>query len=157
MGVGITPTPPKKEPFNTKSMKEKIIVNVSWCGKNFSASLSENVPGAVVFTAANFRELKKEARASLNFHLEGMEDDGDEVPAWWKNGQYEFIFRYSDFASELKAYSDIVSLNALAWVTGINPHLLSHYATGLKKPRQQQREKIINGLHTIGRELLAVV
>ena len=25
---------------------EKIIVNVSWCDKNYSAALSENVPGA---------------------------------------------------------------------------------------------------------------
>ena len=27
---------------------EKIIVNVSWCDKNYGAALSENVPGAVV-------------------------------------------------------------------------------------------------------------
>lgn len=137
-------------------MKEKIIVNVSWCGKNFSASLSNNVPGAVVFTAANFRELQKEARASLDFHLEGMESDGDEVPAWWKSGEFEFIYQYSDFASELQAYSDLISFSALSSITGINKNQLSHYATGLKKPRPQQRAKIVDGLHAIGRVLLAV-
>ena len=26
---------------------EKIIVNVSWCDKNYGAALGENVPGAV--------------------------------------------------------------------------------------------------------------
>ena len=138
-------------------MKEKIIVNVSWCGKNFSASLSENVPGAVVFTASNFRELQKEAQVSLDFHLEGMQEDGDEVPAWWLNGDYEFQFQYSDVASLLQAYSDLVPLVSISHASGINQHQLSHYANGIKQPRPQQRQRIVDGIHKIGRELLAVV
>ena len=39
---------------------EKITVNVSWCNKNFAASLGDNVPGAVVFTADSFEELQRE-------------------------------------------------------------------------------------------------
>ena len=35
---------------------EKITVNVSWCNKNFAASLGDNVPGAVVFTADSFED-----------------------------------------------------------------------------------------------------
>ena len=138
-------------------MKECIIVNVSWCGKNFSASLSENVPGAVVFTAHNFRELQQEAKASLDFHLEGMQEDGEDVPAWWLSGDYEFKFQYSDVASLLKAYSDLVPLVSLSYATGINQHQLSHYANGLKQPRPQQRKRIVEGMHKIGRELMAVV
>ncbi len=53
---------------------EKIRVDVSWCENNFSASLGENVPGAVVFTADTFVELQKEAQESLDFHVEGMID-----------------------------------------------------------------------------------
>ena len=37
---------------------EKIVVDVSWCDKNFGASLSENVPGAVVVTAKSYDELR---------------------------------------------------------------------------------------------------
>ena len=48
---------------------EKIIVNVSWCDKNFGAALSENVPGAVVVTAKTYDELIKEVRDTLNFHI----------------------------------------------------------------------------------------
>ena len=33
---------------------EKIIVNVAWCDKNFGGTLSDNVPGAVVFTARTY-------------------------------------------------------------------------------------------------------
>lgn len=138
-------------------MSEKIIVNVSWCGKNFSASFSENVPGAVVFTANNFRELQKEAKESLDFHLEGMQEDGEEVPEWWLSNDYEFLYQYTDVASLLKAYSDLLPLVSLSHATGINQHLLSHYANGLKKPRPQQRKRIVEGMHKIGKELLSVV
>lgn len=136
---------------------EKIIVNVSWCGKNFSASLSDNVPGAVVFTASTFRELQKEAKESLDFHLEGMREDGDEVPSWWLSGDYEFVYQYSDVASLLQAYSDLVPLASISRASGINQCLLSHYANGLKRPRPQQRQRIVDGIHKIGRELLTVV
>jgi hypothetical protein len=36
---------------------EKIVVNVSWCDKNYGAALSDNVPGAVVVTAKSYDEL----------------------------------------------------------------------------------------------------
>lgn len=51
---------------------EKIIVNVAWCDKNFGGSLGSNVPGAVVFTAPTFEALQKEAKDSLEFHVEGL-------------------------------------------------------------------------------------
>jgi hypothetical protein len=38
----------------------------------------------------------------------------------------------------------------------INQHQLSHYANGIKKPRPEQRRRIVEGLHKIGRELIAV-
>jgi len=34
--------------------------------------------------------------------------------------------------------------------------VLSHYATGLKKPRPNQRKKIEEALHSLGNELLAL-
>ncbi len=138
-------------------MKEKIIVNVSWCGKNFSASLSENVPGAVVFTGKNFSEIQKEAKESLDFHLEGMQEDGDEVPQWWLDGDYEFEYKYTDTATLLQVVSETVSLVAISRVSGINQHLLSHYANGLKQPRPQQRQRIVEGIHSLGRQLLSAV
>ena len=138
-------------------MKEQITVNVSWCGKNFSASLGDNVPGAVVFTANTFRELRKEARESLDFHFEGMQEDGEEVPSWWLSGDYEFVYQYTDVASLLQAYSDLVPLVSISRASGINQRLLSHYANGVKRPRPQQRQRIVEGIHKIGRELLTVV
>ena len=135
---------------------EKIVVNVQWCDKNFGASLSENVPGAVVFTAKTFPELQKEAKESLYFHLECLQEDGDEVPQWWLDGDYEFEYNLVDTATVLRAYEPYVSLAAISRATGINQHQLSHYANGIKVPREQQRMRIIDGLHSIGRRLMAV-
>ena len=136
---------------------EKIRVDVAWCDKNFGASLGENVPGAVVVTAKTFAELQKEVKDTLAFHIEGMVRDGDEVPQWLTEGDYEFEYNFMDVAALLRAYEPFVSLAAISRSSGINQHLLSHYANGIKKPRQQQRERIVEGIHNIGKELLAIV
>ena len=136
---------------------EKIRVDVAWCDKNFGASLGENVPGAVVVTAKTFAELQKEVKDTLAFHIEGMVRDGDEVPQWLAEGNYEFEYNFMDVAALLRAYEPFVSLAAISRSSGINQHLLSHYANGIKKPRPQQRERIVEGIHNIGKELLAIV
>lgn len=136
---------------------EKITVNVQWCDKNFGASFSENVPGAVVFTADTFEKLQKEAAETLRFHIDGMVADGDSVPQWLIDEDYKFEYSYFDVATLLKVCESYASLAAISRASGINQHQLSHYANGIKKPRPQQRQRIIEGIHRIGRELISVV
>lgn len=135
---------------------EKIRIDVAWCEKNFSAALGEIVPGAVVFTAKTFEELKKEARASMEFHIEGLLEDGDEVPQWIIDGDYEFDYHFINTAALIRSCEPFTSIAAISRATGINQHQLSHYANGLKNPRPQQRQRIVEGIHKIGRELLSV-
>lgn len=132
---------------------EKIIVNVAWCDKNFGGSFGDNVPGSVVFTARTFDELQKVAKETLDFHVDGMLENGEDVPEWLKAGDYEFEYNYYDVATLLHAYGQLVSLAAISRASGINQGLLSHYANGIKKPRPEQRRRIVDGLHKIGREL----
>ena len=73
-------------------MMEKIIVAVAWCDRNYGGSLGSNVPGAVVFTAPTFEVLQKEAKESLEFHIEGLVKNREDVPEWLKNGDYEFEY-----------------------------------------------------------------
>ena len=73
-------------------MMEKVIVDVAWCDRNYGGSLGSNVPGAVVFTAPTFEVLQKEAKESLEFHIEGLMENGEDVPEWLKNGDYEFEY-----------------------------------------------------------------
>ena len=140
------------------NMEEKKIIKVyvEWTDKNFCASLSDNVPGSIVITAKNIIELKREVAETLKFHIEGMLADGDEVPQWLVEGNYEFDFDYLSAAALIKACEPYVSLAALSRATGINQRQLSHYANGIRHPRPEQRKRIVEGMHKIGRELLSV-
>ena len=71
---------------------EKIKVNVQWRGANFGVSLGNNVPGAVVFYTNTFEELQKKAAETLRFHVKGMLEDGDDVPQWLVDGDYDFEY-----------------------------------------------------------------
>lgn len=71
---------------------EKIIVTVAHTGNNYSASLGNNVPGAVVLTADTYEELQQKVPETLRFHVEGMMADGDDVPQWLKDGNYKFAY-----------------------------------------------------------------
>lgn len=138
------------------SKKEIIKVFVGWTEKNFSASLSDNVPGAVVIAAKDVAELKREVIETLRFHVEGMLVDGDEVPQWLADGDYELEYEYISAAALIHACEPYATIAALSRVTGINQRQLSHYANGLRNPRPEQRKRIVEGLHSIGRELLSV-
>ena len=74
----------------------------------------------------------------MKFHVEGLVENGEDVPEWLKNGDYEFVYNYLDATTLLKAYSPYVSLAAISRASGINQSLLSHYVNGLKKPREHQ-------------------
>lgn len=138
------------------SKKEIIKVFVEWTEKNFSASLSDNVPGAVVIAAKDITELKREVIETLRFHVEGMLADGDEIPQWLADGDYELEYEYISAAALIHACEPYATIAALSRATGINQRQLSHYANGLRNPRPEQRKRIVEGLHSIGRELLSV-
>lgn len=133
---------------------KKITVHVSWYEKNFGAALGDEVPGAVVLTAKTFEELQEAVPETLRFHIEGLLEDGEEeVPAWLAKGDYELEWDL-DTAALLQVCSQYATLAAISRASGVNERQLSHYANGTKKPRQPQRQRIIEGLHKIGRSLM---
>ena len=139
--------------LKTNDMK-KIKVHVSWYEKNFGASLGGEVPGAVVLTAKTFEELQEAVPETLRFHVEGLLEDGEEeVPEWLAKGDYEFEWDL-DTAALLQVCSQYATLAAISRASGVNERQLSHYANGTKKPRQPQRQRIVEGLHKIGRSLM---
>lgn len=77
------------------------------------------------------------------------------IPAILK-GDYELVYRF-DTESLLNYYKKIFTNSALERLTGINQRQLQHYSSGLKKPRPAQKKKIVEALHQLGSELMAVV
>lgn len=112
------------------------------------------LPGWVVTGNDNFDEFKKYVQESIDFYVDCARQDGDPYPAVF-DGEYQIIYKF-DVASLLEYYRGIFSFSALQTITGINQKQLCHYASGLKKPRPQQVEKIANGLHQLAKELLTV-
>ena len=60
-----------------------------------------------------------------------------------------------DFKQFFEFYK-VINAKHLAHRIGMNESLLSQYVTGKKKPSKKQIERIIDGLHEIGKELMEI-
>ena len=126
-------------------MKKEINVLISWSGDNYCVGTGE-IEGVVVVTGKTIDGVKKEFEDAFDFHLE----DSDSV----KNYTLNYQLQTSALLHKLDGF---ITRSALSRVTGINEQQLSHYITGRRNPRPKQREKIIEGIHKIGNELINVV
>jgi predicted RNase H-like HicB family nuclease len=97
---------------------------------------------------------KEDAKAALAAYIEILKKYGKPIPEILSE-DYELKFEF-DIEALLKYIDGTVTKTALAKASGINASQLSHYSSGLKKPRKEQREKIISGLHKLGKDLLSV-
>ena len=97
---------------------------------------------------------KNDAKSALEGYLVALNKCHQPIPEVLQ-GEYKLVYQF-DVEALLKYIEGTVTKTALAKASGINPTQLSHYSSGLKKPRKQQREKIIAGLHKLGRDLLSV-
>lgn len=127
-------------------------VLIDW-DENYGA-VSEAMSGCVA-TAKTVEAVKEAYTSALNFHLDGMKKDGDEIPHIFK-GKYQLEFELSAQAL-LHKFDGVLTRAALSRVTGINEKLLGHYMSGYRNPRRAQRQKIVEGIHKVGKELIAVV
>jgi hypothetical protein len=132
---------------------EKITVTVGLTATNYCARLIIG-EGIVVATAKTFDDIKKEMQSAVEFHLEGMHEDGDDIPDVFLNS-FQLVYQF-DSESLLSHYKGIITNAALERLTGINRRQLTHYASGLRKPRPAQRQKIEGALHRLGKELLEI-
>lgn len=150
-GLKLLPLPRKN------ILSKKIRVDVSWCDDSFSASIAEIVPRAYVFTASTFAELQIEVEEHLDSHINRMVAEGNNVPQWFVNKDYEFEYKFLDAVSLLNAYTPYITLAAISRASGINQSQLSQYAIGLKKAGPKQMKRIMDAIHKIGKELTAAV
>ena len=55
---------------------QKIVINVEWCGSNYSGGYGNPDLGVCVATGDTWEEFKQEFAEAMDFHLEGMEEHG---------------------------------------------------------------------------------
>lgn len=131
---------------------ENIIVNIEFVEKNFGAWV-EGFNG-VISTGSTPLETKQNIKEAIEFHLEGMREDGDPIPSVFE-GEYKLVYKF-DTMSLLKYYKGILGNVGIERLTGINNKQLNHYATGHRKPSEGTKQKILNALHQFGEELMTV-
>jgi len=122
-------------------------------GKDGYGVSFEEIPNVIGF-GETVELAKKDAKDSLFFYVECLNKINEDIPEILQ-GEYELIFQF-DVEALLKYIGGTVTKTALAKASGINATQLSHYSSGLKKPRKKQRDKIIAGLHKLGNELISV-
>ena len=136
---------------------KKIDVSISWSGKNYAALASgEIINGSVLITNKSLFDLKNEFKESLEFHFEAAIQDGDTFPDWILKKEYELNF-ILETSALLRYATKYTSLAAISRASKINQRQLSHYANARSVPREPQRQRIVEGLHEIGKEFLSFV
>ena len=129
---------------------EKAIILVDW-DRNYSAATKDERI-ACIATGRSLEELRINFERSLKLHLQGMKEDGEDIPAEFSE-DYELVYYLTGKA--LMHYVDqYVTRKALSRETGINLQQLSHYAKGHRNPRPEMQEKIIQGIRNIGKQLI---
>lgn len=134
---------------------EKIKAQIGYSGKNYSCGWGYPGVGAVIATSKTFEGIKKEFVDSLDFHVEGMLLDGDDVPQWLRDKDYEIEYVLTAGAL-IRQAEEFTTMAAISRATGINQKQLSHYANGTKEARPAQRARIVEGLHKIGQACMAM-
>ena len=134
---------------------EKIKVFLSWSGDNYAAGSGE-INGVVVATGKTLEGVKNAFKESFEFHVESSVADGDALPTYLVDGNYELDFELQ-VSALLHKLDGIITRAALARVTGIDQRQLGHYIQGIREPRPKTRGKIIRGIQQLGKELTAVV
>ena len=119
--------------------KKKIYITVEKTDTGYSAFTEDE---QVYSTGQNIPELYKNL-------IEALELASDDPEAVITTDQLQLNLDLQQFFK----YYKVINANFLAERIGMNPTLLSQYVSGTKRPSARQKEKIIQGIHMIGREL----
>jgi predicted RNase H-like HicB family nuclease len=122
-----------------QTIKKKIKVTIEKTDTGFSA-FCDDYP--VYTTGRTVPVLVDNALEAVNLYFE---DEGIEFAP--ENLRFEIDFK------QFFQYYKVLNSKYHAHKIGMNPTLLSQYVQGHKKPSTKQTEKILAGIHQIGKEL----
>jgi predicted RNase H-like HicB family nuclease len=129
-----------------------IIVILEKSENNYSAYIPA-LDGCVA-TGDSLDETKQRIVEAVEFHLDGMKEEGLEIPESFQN-DYHFSYKI-DIESLFDWFSGVLTKSGVSKLTGMNPSLLSQYASGIKRPSSKQTKKIEQAIHSFGEELVNI-
>jgi predicted RNase H-like HicB family nuclease len=127
---------------------EKVVIVVER-SKDFFDAYARDCEG-VYGAGATVDEAKKNVLEAIEL----LKANSSDVPEILR-GEYEVAYSY-DVRSFLHHYSAIFTMAALERMTGIDQRQISRYASGLRRPRQAQLEKLDAAIHRLSNELSQV-
>ena len=128
-----------------KKLKSKFDVNVEITETGYSAYLEYKLSESLYSTGSNITELNRNLVEAFNLLLEDK-DMFVETDNLCLSIDLQQFFEYYK----------VINSRYVANRIGMNPALLSQYTTGKKKPSKKQKMKIMDGLNTIGAELIGL-
>lgn len=135
-------------------MKNKKVLAIIEASDTGFGIYSDNLPGITGY--GNTIDIaKKDLESAIEDVMESYKEDGLKPPEWLNEGMLDFVYKY-DLVSLFESFG-VFDVSALAKKIGINPSLLRQYKSGITTSiSQKQKDKIQEGLHNLGRELLNV-
>lgn len=131
----------------------KIVAKVEWCVKNYAGGWGYPGIGAIISTGKTLEEFKDDFKDAVEFHLDGMTEDGDNLPQWAVDRDYEIEFELA-ITAILHEVEKFTTLKAISKASGIKLPTLKQYASGDINPKEAQCEKIINAIRVIAQNLM---
>jgi DNA-binding transcriptional regulator YiaG len=122
-----------------KTTRKKITIVIEKTKTGFSA-FAEGYP--IFTTAKDIPELIGNTIEATNFFFEDTKNPITQ-------DKLNFILDFKQFFQ----YYNVINAKVLAQKIGMNESLLSQYVQGRRKPSDKQTDKILAGIHQIGREL----
>jgi predicted RNase H-like HicB family nuclease len=107
------------------------------------------LPGCFSF-GKSLEHLKEKLRESIGLHIEGMKDDGEEIPVELLNGNYSLVLHIN--IKDLFEHFPL-TISGVAWKAGMNRTLLNQYIKGEKTMSENQAVRITGTIRSIGQEL----
>ena len=131
-------------------MKKNCIAHVESNGAGwYSVYCEEEFPFGFFGEGATIEEAEQDFLATFDaFRAAHKERTGENIEA-----EFSFVKDMSAVLQECKEY---ISFAYLSQITGVSKAMLSQYACGTRRPRPAQREKIVSGIHQIGKTCLQV-
>jgi len=114
---------------------------------------TQNIPGVVTAYGLTLSELKDNITIAYSDYYELAKDLEED---FFDDLSTNPNFKYSlDLKSVFELLPE-VKISNIAEKAGINSSLLRQYKTGKKNASEEQANKILDALHTLGKELLSV-
>ena len=132
-------------------MKKEVTAHIECNGSGFYSIYVEH--GDLPFNFFGDGATEQLAREDFMAVYEAMREDYKERTGEDVEATFTFVKDISAVLQECKAY---ISFAYLAQITGISKVMLSQYACGTRKPKAAQRERIVGGIHQIGRTCMQI-